>query len=384
MSGIYGGGLRLAFKKAAMIFDGESTNAPAAGGTGWVEVVKEMSAFKGQTFTHAAVPGRNMQATLADYAANVRPAILAAVAKGQTPLVFLQTGLNDYGLGPASNVTVPWDEYATNVAIDGGILVPMLTTRRFDWRGAEAVRQEINDHIRSKNYRMMIDTDQIFTDPNFSVANPQTPDGTHPNAPKNVEIATYVNQVVEAGSCFAGKRQAELLRPLKPSQIPITNYSGQLTTEGGITLDLATGGNKDFTATMEASFAEAGKCGQRWVIPGGVAMAYEWATIGMASNFHPELARSVTLFDLWGNVPLMSCSTYNQKSRLYGEWVIQRGGAGTTPEKLVSGCAYPVANNTPGKQGQIAYNPEKNKIAMYAGDGGENHVWVVCAATNVV
>lgn len=372
---------------AVFIFDGESTNSRAEGGTGWPELVMGMSNFAGRGEAHiVAVPGRNMADTVRDYYANVRPLILAAVAEGLVPFVFLQSGLNDYGLRPASAWFASFDEYVSAVATDGGVLVPMLCTRRLDWREFDGVRGAINDHILALGNPLTIPTDMIFTDPTF-VPRPgmlnQSDDGIHPNAAMRGQIAMVVNSIMTTGSGFAHLQYVRQVRGLSGSEVPYTNALGQLATDGALRLELSTNGNKDFFLALLNQFPQAGKTGIRFGTPGEFK-AWEFATVGDTSDLSPELARCLVAMDLYTNHPLMALSTYQQGSWIYGKFGLRRSGPASLLEPVYTGVAYPTANDSPGSIGQIAYNPAKTKIAIYAGDGVSSHSWVVAAATNSV
>ena len=384
----------LLFKNAVHIFDGESTNSPAAGGVGWVEVVLSMSSFvRRSSYIYAAEPGRNMANTLAAYDANVKPAILAAVAAGYPAYVYLQTGLNDYGLGPASNVITPWDTYAAKVLADGGILVPMLTTRRLDWRGYDSVRKEINNHILSKGYRYTVDTDNIFTDPNFAVPDPQTSDGTHPNAATYFAIATYVNWAMQAGGVGVQKNSTVPIRPLAASRQPFTNYSGQLETNEYLYYELATNAKKDMISGVMSPFPQTSFVGNFWYIPipGDRSSAFRIGAIGKEVPY-PEgvgsngewMRYSVSIIDDVAGQPAASFSMY-QASRIFSPdgLILNRGGLTGASERFTTLVAYPAANNSPGLIGQMAYNAAKTKLAVYVGDN-TNHAWLVMTGTNVV
>ena len=384
----------LLFKNAVHIFDGESTNSPAAGGVGWVEVVLSMSSFvRRSSYIYAAEPGRNMANTLAAYDANVKPAILAAVAAGYPAYVYLQTGLNDYGLGPASNVITPWDTYAAKVLADGGTLVPMLTTRRLDWRGFDSVRKEINNHILSKGYRYTVDTDNIFTDPNFAVPDPQTSDGTHPNAATYFAIAVYVNWVMQAGGAGVQKNSTVPQRALVGSRLPYTNYSGQLTTDDTFFLDLATNAKKDISMGMSTPFPQTSFVGNFWYIsvPGDRSSAFRVGAIGKevpypeGTGSNGELMRySVSIIDDVVGQPAASFSLY-QAARIFSPdgLILNRGGLTAVSERVTSLVAYPAANNSPGLVGQMSFNAATKKLAVYVGDN-TNHAWLVMTGTNIV
>ncbi|MFZ4878438.1 SGNH/GDSL hydrolase family protein [Janthinobacterium sp. Mn2066] len=372
------------------IFDGESTNAPAAGGTGWVEVCKTMSAFAGGQFVHTAVPGRNMADTLAAYNANVRPAVLAAVAAGRTAFLFIQTGLNDYGMRPLAPLRDPFALYVERAIGDGAVVVPMTTTRRLDARGSEDVRQAFNAYILSLGLQYTVLTDHVFTDPQHSIPGAQTDDGTHPNAAKNREIANTVNAVITAGGSTFYDQVVEIARPLVAGQMPYVNYSGQLATDVSMSVDLSTNATKDLVQTFSASFSQTGKNAVRYSIPavvaGGVTtrqpITFELATIGDVSNYHAYLARKFVLFDITLNKPLMAATAYG--SALIGKWELLRVDCDSVPETPVGILtSYPVANNTPGVFGQVCINANGTKIAIYCGDG-VTHKWAVSAATNVV
>lgn len=373
------------------IFDGESTNSPAAGGTGWVEVIQQMSAFKGGEFTYKAVPGRTMAATLAAYDANVKPVILAGKAAGKQVLLFIQTGDNDYGLRPLVELREPFALYVAKAISDGAIVVPMTTTRRLDWRGFDNVRQAFNDYILSLGLQYTVLTDRVFTDPNHSIPNPQTEDGTHPNAPTYRKIAMTVNAVIEAGGSAFYNQVAEVRRPLVAGQMPYVNYSGQLDTDPSMATDMCTNATKDLMLTYKNPFYQAGKTGVRFGIeaefaPDGVtvirkAITFEIAVVGTVSNYHPLLAESLVLFDIENNDPALIINRY-QKT-MVGNWLWAADVASPAQKLATMPGSYPVANDTPGTFGQICVNASGTKIAIYCGDG-VTHKWAVSAATNVV
>lgn len=375
------------FANATFIFDGESTNSPAAGGVGWVEVVMGMSSFAGRGGAHyVAVPGRNMADTFAAYATNVRPLIQAAVAAGRAAFVFIQSGLNDYGLRPATAWFTPFDQYVSAVAADGGILVPMLCTRRQDWATSDGTRQSINAHILELGNPLTVPTDRIFTDPSFTGGSgfvAQSDDGIHPNAGTYALIAMAVNEVMEAQSGFAHVPQVSQKRALSNSQLPYVNALGQLSTDGNFLLELSTDARKNFILTLLNSFSEAGKTALRLQIPGDFK-SWEIATVGDSSDFDPKLNLSLVIFDLQSNQPLISFSVYQQASTLYGQYDICRGGISSPRERLSSQVAYPTANNTPGSVGQWAVKPDKSKVAFYAGDGVSSHSWAVSPTSSAV
>ena len=375
------------YANAEFIFDGESTSLSAADGPGWPEFAMGMSSFAGRGAGHVvAVAGRNMAGTFAAYNANVRPKIQAAKAAGRAVFVFLWPGLNDYGLGPVTYFSEPFDHYVSAVEADGGILVPMLTTRRMDWSAHEGVRRAINDHMLALGNPLTIRTDSIFTDPSFVVGSgvvAQSSDGTHPNVAMRLLIATVVNQVMAAGAGFAHMQYVQQVRALAGSQIPYTNALGQLATDNGLALELSTNGNKDFLLALLNSFPQAGKTGIRFGTPGAFK-AWEIATVGDTSDLSPELARCLVFMDLFTNLPLMALSTYQQGSWIYGKFGLRRSGPASPVEPVYTGVAYPAASNSPGSIGQIAYNPAKTKIAIYSGDGINSHSWVVAEATSSV
>ena len=366
-----------------VILDGDSFLAPG-GGNNWVDMFGSMSSFVGRGAIHnVAVPGRPIAGTWAAYATKVRPLIQAAVAAGRKIYVIMDVGPNDYGLRTASEIFVPFDQYVSAVKADGGILVPMLPTRRLDWSAHEGTRLSLREHILDLGLPMTIPTDLVFTDPSFDVEAPQSADGIHMNPATSYLHALLVNSIFAAGASFAHLNQVQLMRPLRGAQIPYTNTLGQLTTDGALKLDLATDGQKTLALTLLNAFPQAGKTALRLGTVGEFK-AWEFATIGDASDYHVQLARSLVMFDLWSNQPLLALSVYKQMSTMYGRWVIRRGGINSDAEEIMSGCAYPATSDTPGKIGQIARNENGTKIAMYAGDGVSTHRWAVCAATSNV
>lgn len=368
---------------AVFIFDGESTNSPAAGGTGWVEVVMNLSFFKDRgTPYYVAEPGRNMANTFAEYAENVRPLIQAAVAAGKTAYVFLQSGLNDYGLRSASEWFVPFDQYVSAVRADGGILVPMLCTRRIDWSAFDGTRQSINQHILELGIALTVPTDSIFTDPSFVGPSPQSDDGVHPNAGMNGKIAIVVNEVMSANSGFAHVPTVSQKRSLAPSEVPYINALGQLSTDGGLTMELATGPTKNIGLTLSNPFSVADETYIQLRASGNFR---DWriSAVGDTGLLPPELGSSLVVYDKFTGRPLIAMSVYNQASTLYENWGIKRGGVGSTREPIVTQVAYPTTNTTPGVVGQIAVSPDKTKFAIYSGDG-TTHSWCVTPATSIV
>ncbi|WP_454774887.1 hypothetical protein [Janthinobacterium tructae] len=374
------------------IFDGDSKNAQAQGGTGWPEVIKTMSAFKGGQFLHAAVAGRDMAATLAAYDANVKPAILAGLAAGRQVFLFIQAGSNDYGVHTLAALRDPFALYVARAIGDGATVVPMTCTRRLDWRGFESVRQAFNEYILSLGLQYTILTDRVFTDPQFAIENPQTEDGIHENAPTRRKVAVTVNAVIEAGGSKFYDQAPEVRRPLVAGRIPYVNYSGQLDTDDGQVVDLCTNATKDLMQTYTNPFSQAGKTGVRYGIkaeyaPDGVtvirrAITFEIATIGVTSNYHPLLAESLVVFDIEYNDPAIAINRYRRT--LLGNWKMRRiGVAGVDETPAGMPGFYPAANDTPGIFGQICVNANGTKIAIYCGDGVA-HKWAVSAATNVV
>ncbi|MGV8867632.1 MAG: SGNH/GDSL hydrolase family protein [Janthinobacterium svalbardensis] len=363
-----------------VILDGDSFLAPG-GGNNWVDMFGSMSSFAGRGAIHnVAVPGRPMAGTWAAYATKVRPLIRAAVAVGRKIYVIMDVGPNDYGLRPANEIFVPFDLYVSAVKADGGILVPMLPTRRIDWSAHEGTRLSLRQHILNLGLPMTIPTDLVFTDPSFDVEAPQSADGIHMNPATSYLHALLVNSIFAAGASFAHLNHAQIKRQLSSAQIPYTNTLGQLTTDGALKMELATDGQKTLALALLNSFPQAGKTALRLGTVGEFK-AWELGVIGDISDYHEQLARSLVMFDLWSNQPLLALSVYKQMSTMYGRWVIRRGGVTSDAEEVMSGCAYPAANNTPGKIGQIARNEAGTKIAMYSGDGVNSHRWAVCVAS---
>ena len=366
-----------------VVLDGDSFNAPG-GGSNWADMIGIMSSFAGRgTIYNKAKPGRPMLETWTDYPTKVRPLISAAVAAGRKIYIIFDVGPNDYGLRTASEIFAPFDLYVSAIVADGGIPVPMLPTRRIDWSAFEGTRLSLREHILNLGLPMTIPTDLVFTDPSFDVPSPQSADGIHMNAATSYLHAVLVNSIFAAGASFAHINHALIKRPLTGAQIPYTNALGQLTTDGTMKLDLSIDGQKTLALALLNNFPQAGKTALRMGIPGEFK-AWELGVIGDISDYHEQLARSLVMFDLWSNQPLLALSVYKQMSTMYGRWVIRRGGVTSVAEEIMSGCAYPTANNTPGKIGQIARNESGTKIAMYAGDGVSSHRWAVCAATSNV
>lgn len=369
------------------VIDGDSINSPGEGGkVNWADIISTMSNFKGRgSIANVAVPGRTMAGTWAAFAANVLPKIQASVADGIPMLVILDFGSNDYGLRPAAEIFGPYDLYRTAVMNAGGIFMPMLPMRRYDWAGHEGTRLSLRAHVLEGGDPLTVPTDLIFSDPNSTITPGiinQTDDGIHPNAATYFSIAVTINGIVGAGYGAANINTPWMLQPFTEAEIPYINAQRQLTTDGTFKVLLSTNGARDLLTTATNSFPSAGKTGARYSIPGD-GKSFEIATTGDTSEYSPQLIRSLVFFDLYANRPLLALSSHNQVSTMYGNWGIRRGDSTSDLETIASIVPYPAANNTPGRVGQFAHNPARTKIAVYAGDG-TTHAWVVAAATTLV
>lgn len=366
-----------------VILDGSSFLAPG-GGNNFADMVGTMPSFVGRgTIYNTAAPGRNMATQWADYPARVRPLIQAAVAAGRKIYVIMDCGPNDYGLISASEIFVNFDKYVSAVKADGGILVPMLPTRRSDWSAFEGTRLSLREHILELGNPLTLATDEVFTDPSFTGPDPQSDDGIHMNKKTAGRFTLMVDSVFASGASFAHVPRPFILRAFMGACVAFTNALGQLMTTSNFSLELSTNATKDLILQLVNSFANAGMTGFRLGTPGEFK-SWIMATMGDAGNFSGQLARSLTFFDEFTNFPMMSLSVWQGWSTLYYKWVIRRAGVNSPAEPVASTCAYPAADNSPGYPGQIAYNPAKNKIALYAGDGITSHSWVVAAATTSV
>lgn len=368
------------------IFDGESTNSPTASGNGWVEQVINLSNFKDRgAHYYVAVPGRNMLTTANDYIANVRPLVLAAKAAGKKVFIFLQSGLNDYGLRPATEWFVPFDRYVQYTRDDGAILVPMLCTRRADWRQFDGVRSSINGHILELANPLTVPTDLIFTDPSF-IQEPgiqmQSDDGIHPNDYMHGKIAQLVNEVMTVGGFANNIFRQRVTRPLGAACLPYTDDLGFLSTSETLKFELSTDAYKTFALNFGNSFPQAWKTALRLSIPGNFK---SWE-VGCYGDTAPlptdqELANSLVFNDLFSNSPILALSVYNQASTMYGQWNVRRA-RGATKEPVSTQVAYPATLTDPGYPGQWAYKPDKTRVAYYTGSGtAGSHSWISVAAT---
>lgn len=368
------------------IFDGESTNSPTASGKGWVEQVINLSNFKGRGPHHyVAVPGRSMLGTADAYIANVRPIVQAAVAAGKRVFIFLQSGLNDYGLRPATEWFVPFDRYVQYTRDDGATLVPMLCTRRVDWRQFDGVRSSINGHILELANPLTIPTDLVFTDPSF-IQEPgiqmQSDDGIHPNDYMHGKIAQLVNEVMTVGGYTNQVFHQRVTRPLAAACLPYTDDLGFLSTSQTMKFDLSTDAYKTFALNIGNSFPQAWKTALRLSTPGNFK---SWE-IGCYGDTAPlptdqELANSLVFNDLFSNNPVLALSIYNQASTMYGQWNVRRG-RGLQKEPVSTQTVYPATLTDPGYPGQWAYKPDKTRVAYYTGSGtAGSHSWISVAAT---
>lgn len=169
-----------------------------------VAILGGKSFLNGSNVYNTAVNGRGITDVADSYTDEVYP--YRPTGSIERAYLMFWVGANNYAAGSsqplsAADFIEAWDNYITQAKSDGFKVIAFTVPRRTDAAivaSDEAIRQEINNHIRTSTLPdYLIDTDSLFPNPDDLTW--YAPGGIHINIPANYVLASIINGVLTAG-----------------------------------------------------------------------------------------------------------------------------------------------------------------------------------------